>query len=73
MQDPPAMNHQGFDELDSLRGIATTLALNHFFLATNSMGSRENLPRTLVDLLQNGPACRHTVFLLNGFVLSIPI
>jgi peptidoglycan/LPS O-acetylase OafA/YrhL len=74
MQRAPAINRQRFDELDSLRGVAATMVvLNHFFLATNSTGSREDLLRILVDPLQNGPAAVTLFFLLSGFVLSLPV
>jgi peptidoglycan/LPS O-acetylase OafA/YrhL len=74
MQREAAMNRQRFDELDSLRGIAAIMVvLNHFFLATNSAGSRENLLRGLIDPLQNGPAAVALFFLLSGFVLSLPV
>jgi peptidoglycan/LPS O-acetylase OafA/YrhL len=74
MQCEPAVNRQRFDELDSLRGIAATMVvLNHFFLATNSTGRREDLLRILVDPFQNGPAAVTLFFLLSGFVLSLPV
>jgi peptidoglycan/LPS O-acetylase OafA/YrhL len=73
VQREAAMNRQRFDELDSLRGIAAIMVvLNHFFLATKSTGSRENLFRILIDPLQNGPAAVALFFLLSGFVLSLP-
>ena len=73
MQSEPAVNRQRFDELDSLRGVAATMVvLNHFFLATNSTGRREDLLRILVDPFQNGPAAVALFFLLSGFVLSLP-
>jgi peptidoglycan/LPS O-acetylase OafA/YrhL len=73
MQRAPALNSLRFDELDSLRGIAATMVvLNHFFLATTSTGSREDLLRILLDPFQNGPAAVILFFLLSGFVLSLP-
>jgi len=66
--------HQRFDELDSLRGFAATIVvLNHFFLATNSTGSKEDLLRTLVNPFQNGPTAVTLFFLISGFVLALPV
>lgn len=74
MEFAPAIDRPRFDELDSLRGIAATMVvLNHFFLATNSTGSREDILRIVVDPLQNGPAAVSLFFLLSGFVLSLPV
>jgi peptidoglycan/LPS O-acetylase OafA/YrhL len=74
MEFAPTVDRQRLSELDSLRGIAATMvSVNHFFLATNSTGKREDVLRTLGDPLQNGPAAVVLFFLLSGFVLSLPV
>jgi len=74
MELAPTVDRQRLRELDSLRGIAASMVVvNHFFLATNPAGKREDLFRTLIDPIQNGPAAVVLFFLLSGFVLSLPL